>query len=139
MNAHRLLDRLDRVRQVAPQRWIASCPAHDDKSPSLSVRELDDGRVLVHDFGGCDAGNVLAAVGMSLSDLYPERVKTNGRPTKPNHSHAAREALRVLSVEALIVALSAENIAEDVVLTDEDRDRLRIAAARIRAAAEVVV
>jgi len=52
MSATPVLDRLDKVKQTGPDRWIACCPAHDDKSPSLAVRELDDGRILLHDFGG---------------------------------------------------------------------------------------
>ena len=47
-----LLDRLEAVRETGSSRWIARCPAHDDSSPSLAVRELDDGRILLHDFGG---------------------------------------------------------------------------------------
>ena len=36
--AARLLDRLTGVKQTAPGRWIAKCPAHEDRSPSLSIR-----------------------------------------------------------------------------------------------------
>jgi len=46
--AQRLLDRLDGVKRVADGRWMAKCPAHEDKRPSLSIRETDDGRVLLH-------------------------------------------------------------------------------------------
>lgn len=58
--AARVLDRLDGVRPTGTGRWIAKCPAHPDRSPSLSIRETDDGRVLLHDHGGCDTENVLA-------------------------------------------------------------------------------
>ncbi|MDE2264100.1 MAG: hypothetical protein KGL45_16380 [Gammaproteobacteria bacterium] len=61
-----VLDRLDGVRQSGPGRWLARCPAHEDRSPSLSIRELDDGRVLLHDFGGCDTQAVLDALGKAL-------------------------------------------------------------------------
>jgi hypothetical protein len=71
--AERLLSTLDRVRQVGPGRWVAACPAHADRSPSLSIRELEDGRLLVHDFGGCDTASVLAAAGVPFSALFPER------------------------------------------------------------------
>lgn len=136
MSADRLLSRLERVRQVAPRRWIASCPAHEDRSPSMSIRELDDGRLLLHDHGGCDAQSVLDAVGLSMADLFPERLH-HGRPERPNHWHASREALRVLHAECLIVAIAAENIAGGVALTDNDRELLVQTAGRIRHAAEV--
>jgi len=33
--------------------WVARCPAHDDREPSLSLDEGDDGRALVHCHAGC--------------------------------------------------------------------------------------
>jgi hypothetical protein len=61
--APRILDRLEHVKQTGLRRWVARCSAHEDRSPSLSTRELDDGRVLLHDFGGCETEGVLAALG----------------------------------------------------------------------------
>jgi hypothetical protein len=52
--------------------WIARCPAHDDHEPSLSIDEGADGRALIHCQAGCDPKDVLAAVGMTLRDLFPE-------------------------------------------------------------------
>ena len=42
----RLLSRLDGVRETSTGQYMARCPAHDDKSPSLSVTERD-GKLLV--------------------------------------------------------------------------------------------
>src|SRR5690348_14305623 len=42
--------------------WVARCPAHDDRSPSLSVRDADTGKVLVRCHAGCDQRNVIAAL-----------------------------------------------------------------------------
>ena len=139
MTAARLIDRLNLVRKSGAGRWTARCPAHEDRGPSLSIRELDDGRVLLHCFAGCSASSVLSAVGLSLADLFPERPAhdPHHKPTHPNHYHAAREALRVLHVESLIVAIAAENVAQGVVLDATDRARVIEAANKIRTAAEV--
>ncbi len=139
MSAAVLLGRLDKVRAAGAGRWIAACPAHDDKSPSLSVRETDDGRVLVHCFAGCGAADVVVAAGLSLSDLFPEREKfsSDNKPTRPNHFHAAREALRMLHKEVLIVAVAAENIAQGIALDAGDRALVIDAATKIRATCEV--
>lgn len=67
----RLLLRLDGVKGNPPK-CKAKCPSHEDGSPSLSITSLDDGRVLIHCFAGCSAADILAAVGMSLADLFPE-------------------------------------------------------------------
>jgi putative DNA primase/helicase len=40
--------------------WVARCPAHDDREPSLSIRDADDGKVLVHCHAGCDQARVIA-------------------------------------------------------------------------------
>lgn len=138
MNASALLDRLDKVSQTGEGRWIARCPAHEDKSPSLSVRELDTGIILIKCFAGCGAADVMVAVGLTLADLFPEPLMPNGtKPTRPNHWHAAREALRTLHKEVLIIAIAGENIAAGVVLDAQDRALVSEAAAKIRATAEV--
>lgn len=54
----------------------ALCPAHTDRTPSLSVRAsrtLDGrGRIYVKCFAGCTDEAVLAALGLGLADLYDE-------------------------------------------------------------------
>jgi hypothetical protein len=50
----------------------AKCPAHDgDSKNSLSVRQIET-QALVYCFGGCDTADVMAALGMTLRDLYDE-------------------------------------------------------------------
>ena len=68
MNAQDVLDRLEKVTG-SKGKWMACCPAHQDKSPSLAVTEADD-RVLVHCFSGCDTQDVTAAIGLNLADLF---------------------------------------------------------------------
>lgn len=71
MDANLLLERLDKVRQTGRDRWVACCPAHDDKTPSLQVTQAND-RVLIHCFAGCGGNEVLESVGLDFSVLYPE-------------------------------------------------------------------
>ena len=40
--------------------WSARCPAHDDRTPSLSLRDTGDGKVLVRCHAGCDQDEVIA-------------------------------------------------------------------------------
>ena len=130
MTATALIDRLERVRQTAPGRWLAKCPAHQDRSPSLSIRELDDGRVLLYDFGGCQVGDVLAAVGLTVADLFPQRL--------PGHSHAAthskipaRDLLEIVSHETSIVAVIVTDLIAKKTISDTDWQRLALAVSRI--------
>jgi hypothetical protein len=48
------------------------CPAHQDHTPSLSVREGHDGRALLHCHAGCAPEQVAAALGLTMRDLFPE-------------------------------------------------------------------
>lgn len=132
--ADRLLDRLDAVRKTGAGRWIARCPAHDDRSPSLRVRELPDGRVLLHDFAGCDVGDVLAAIGLTLSDLFPESLN-HGEGYAPirERIHPA-DALLCIEHEATVTAIVASDAAEGQSVSAGDADRVALAASRIRAA-----
>jgi hypothetical protein len=51
------------------------CPAHEDKSPSLSVNQGDAGAMLkCH--AGCEVGAVVAAVGLGTADLFDEPRQT---------------------------------------------------------------
>jgi hypothetical protein len=135
--AAKLLDRLERVKQTAPGRWLARCPAHEDRAPSLSVRELDDGRVLLHDFGGCEVGEVLVAVGLRLCDLFEQRL--------PQHNYAAshsripaRDLLEIVSEEVAVAAIIAADLLARKTISQGDWRRLAQAAARVGAARDHV-
>jgi len=130
VNAAQLLDRLDRVKQTAPGRWLARCPAHEDRAPSLSIRELDDGRVLLNDFGGCSTADVLAALGLAMSDLFPQRL--NGHSYAPSHTRIApRDLLLIVSEEVTLVGIIAADILERRTISEADWKRLAQAAGRI--------
>src|SRR5258705_401497 len=105
----RFLDRLQRVRQTGPCRWVASCPAHQDRSPSLSIRELEDGRLLLHCFGGCETGDLLAAIGLTMSDLFPDGLSEHSYPTS-HSSIPARDLLVILDHETTVAVLILNDI-----------------------------
>ncbi len=124
-----LLDRLEGVRETGRGRWIAKCPSHDDSSPSLAVRELDDGRILLHDFGGCHVSDVLAALGMEMTDLFPERL---GHHLPPTHSRIpASDLLKIIADETLTVGLIAGWFLDGIEIDEHDWDRLSLAVRRI--------
>ena len=140
MSAATLLDRLSAVRQTGTGRWLARCPAHEDGSPSLSIRELDNGRVLLHDFGGCDTHAVLEALGLEMAALFPERLPGSGpvggfSPTRSRIP--AADALVALDHELTVACTLIEATRTGNQLDDADLARLRQAAARIGAARDL--
>lgn len=66
------LGSLSRVRPNGTDKWMCQCPAHEDRSPSLSLRLGEDGRILVHCFSGCSPKAVVGALGLTLADLFPD-------------------------------------------------------------------
>jgi len=77
VNAAELLPRLEAVERIGPGRWMARCPAHEDRTPSLAVSDGDRGAVL-HCHAGCSQESVVNALGMRFSDLFHDPPSPNG-------------------------------------------------------------
>ena len=69
MTAPEFASRLDAKRSGSG--WTAKCPGHQDRKPSLSISEGNDGRALLHCHAGCPTDEVLAAAGLTKKDLFP--------------------------------------------------------------------
>ena len=136
MSFEALIDRLDGVKHTGPGRFMARCPAHDDRSPSLGVKDCGDGFIVVNCLAGCETEDVLSALGLTFSDVMPERIGTEHSYKPVRKRFDAGQVLRVLRSEAILVAIAAENIAEGITLSDDDRDRVFNAACRIRTASD---
>ena len=130
MIAEKILDRLELVRETGPGRWIARCPAHDDRTPSLAIREVD-GKLLLHCFTQCSLHEIVSAVGLELSDLFPDKPGSNKPISKP---FPATDILRCLTLESTFLALCAEAMLRGEKLQECDRNRLQLSAARCHAA-----
>ena len=132
-----LLSKLEGVRPRGDGRWTACCPAHGDRSPSLSIREQADGTLLIHCFAGCPAAAVLESVGLTLGDLFPDNVAERA-PMRPGERWVPRDVLAAVAREALVAMVAAESVARGESLENADRDRLAKAAATLRGAAREV-
>lgn len=133
-----VLGRLERVRR-AGDGYTARCPAHQDRNASLSIAIGTDGRILAHCFSGCAIGDVLGAIGLTISNLFPQRLKDSSpEARKELQGLALRSQLKacanVLDHESGVVLIAAGDLHQGRVLTDADHARLALAAERIRAA-----
>jgi len=131
MSIDNVLTRLEKVKQTTKDSYVACCPAHEDKTPSLSIKELLDGRVLIHCFAGCDTHSVLGAIGLELHDLFP---KCLGDFKKTSRPFPAVDVLRAVGFESLVVANTGTKMLNGEPLTQEDRERLSLSVGRIQAA-----
>jgi len=101
----------------------------------LAIKEVDDGRILIHCFGGCDVHNVLGAVGMDMSDLFPAKrdsrdSRESGTPVKKATFYAS-DLLRVIHFEALVVQIAAIDMANGKEVSESTKARLLLAYQRI--------
>jgi hypothetical protein len=53
--------------------YTACCSSHEDRAPSLSLRDTPDGKVLVHCHAGCEQSSVITA--LRERGLWPEPYK----------------------------------------------------------------
>jgi hypothetical protein len=97
ISVEEILGRLESVRRNGEGRWMAKCPAHGDRTASLSVRTGDDGRILLHDFGGCSFTEIVGALDLRPEQLFPPRTGpwTPRRP-RPDPDREARDLLQRL-------------------------------------------
>jgi hypothetical protein len=119
-----LLSQLEHVKKTGQGKWLARCPAHADKSPSLAIKEVDD-RLLLHCFAGCSVTEVLQAVGLDMADLFPDRVNDSygAAPRIPKFS--AYELFPLLVQEAVILALAYSDCLGKGTLLDADGQRVQ--------------
>ncbi len=126
-----LISRLDGVKETGAGRYLSRCPAHDDRSPSLAIKDGDDGRVLIHCFAGCETADVLSAIGMTFSDIMPERIGSDHSYKPIRNRVNARGALEALDHEALVVSVIASDIQERRNIDEPTWARLSLAVQRI--------
>lgn len=130
-----ILDRLCNAKKMGEFRWQARCPAHDDRSPSLSVSEGSEGKVLLKCWAGCSIESIVGAIGLNLSDLFPRSSKYE-RSSAPKYS--ARDVVKTLLMEATIVFLGYRSLQHGEILTEPDQARIEAAIKAIEACREVL-
>ncbi|MBX3356336.1 MAG: DUF3987 domain-containing protein [Phycisphaeraceae bacterium] len=107
-----------RAHGLTPKRsgsgWSCRCPAHEDRSPSLSIGAGVDGRALITCHAGCTTDSVVAAIGLTMRDLmpasagpmfarHPDRAQATGpAPTITRAPASNAEPARAPSPDALI-------------------------------------
>ena len=106
--------------------WMCRCPAHDDRSPSLSIRELSDGCVLIKCWAGCGAQSIVEAVGLVLADLFPAKIDPSYRASAPPRFNP-REVMKTALTEATILALGYRALQRGDTLPVKDQGRVEVA------------
>ena len=127
-----LLSRLSGVKQTGRNRWTAICSAHNDKKPSVNVKESDNGQILIICRAGCATHSVLASIGLTFADLYEKPLGHHVKPERRPFPSA--DVFAALGNEAAIIGLVAGDIARGKTPPEQDLARVRLAAERFQAA-----
>lgn len=127
-----VLNRFDGVRETGSGQYSCRCPAHEDKSNSLGIKQGDGDRILLNCFAGCDVKSVLDAAGLDWKDILPD----NKLYQAEKHSFNPFAVLKMLRDEVLVIGLSSVDIRAGKKLSDKDHDRLLKAVGNVRRAYE---
>ncbi len=119
VTVHEVLARLQGVRPSG-RGWVARCPAHPDRHPSLSVGVGGDGRVLLYCHRGCQFSEIVRALGLEPRELI-------GGTALPRRGPGARERARELARERAL----AEAFEEEVRQTWQELALLRRCAFKV--------
>lgn len=133
MNTAEILSRLDGVKSHGQGAYLSRCPAHDDRSPSLGIKEAEDGKTLLHCFAGCEIEEVAAAIGLTLTDLFPDSIKASGPAKRKFPAHLV---LQALDVDLRWIRLVLHCMAKGETLGPEEHKRLDEIHARVSDAIE---
>lgn len=125
-----LLSRLEKVKKTGNGKWLACCPAHADKSPSLAIKEADNGTILIHDFGGCGVDEVLGALGMDATALFPPREQSE-HLAKGMARFDAYQALRALADDINVILVANRMVIKGEKLQESDMAQLSNSAGRL--------
>lgn len=103
--------------------YTALCPAHDDKSPSLSIAEGDDGKILLKCFVGCSTETIVRVIGLEMKDLFPVFWDELSRTARHNGngSHRTPKAVTDTKTSKVIAAVYEYTDADGEVLYENVR------------------
>ena len=87
--------------------WVAKCPGHRDRMPSLKIDLAPDGKVLLHCHAGCPTTQVVAGMGLELGDLMPDDVPAFS-PHRAGHVGATRPVGGIVGNTALKLEPTSE-------------------------------
>ncbi len=139
MTAEAILDRLEKVHPRGNGKYHALCPAHPDKNPSLSIRVAGT-ILLVKCWAGCQTSEIVAAIGLTMADLFTNNPIALGPQPIPSRQRldlddvtfrfelgALDRRVRAAQILKAVATFSADE------MKDEERDRLMKAVARAHA------
>lgn len=128
MKIERFLAHLEGVRPTGDG-WLARCPAHEDRSPSLSIKVVEEdagqAKILLHCFTGCLVEEILGALDLKFRDLR------DGTNVIPAARRFRRKPTFDIDLERKLLLIAEEDLRKGKSLSVEDRARIELALSRL--------
>ena len=123
MSLNTILAKLDKVKK-SQRGYMACCPVHNDKNPSMTITESDDGKVLCHCFScGARGSDVVEAIGLPMGELFSGEFTGTYDP---------KHKLRKTELEdSLVISMYEDGKRNGQYLSHADFKRYKLAKARI--------
>lgn len=135
MHIDDFLSRLNRVRELSDGQYQASCPTamhqNGDQSAGLRIKAGEDGRILVYCYAGCHVELVTQALGLTLSDLFPQPERRPGAIATRNPRYLSRDIATVLAYDAATASLALDYAAQGRELSADDLETMSASAGRL--------
>lgn len=128
MIADPILQSLHKVKQTGEGRWIACCPVHDDKNPSMTITEKDESVLIYCHSCGANGKDVCEALGLDPFILFGKEFKP-GNYKKPKIP--ASDILKVLMGEALFLRVVTNDLLNQKPINNQTSERLSLTNRRL--------
>jgi hypothetical protein len=91
-----------RARSAGRRRWMARCPAHPDRNPSLGISEAPGGAILLRCHRGCATDAILRAMKLQWRDLYTGAYPSRAQRAAIQESRESKQRAGLLFREAAV-------------------------------------
>lgn len=116
MDAESIARALDKPRKYG-RSWMACCPAHDDRNPSLTITDGDDGKTLVHCFSGCSQADVIKA--LRARGLWPDATP------RQRYQAEQREHRQSIEHHRLILEIARSDLKRGKRVSQDDHKQIK--------------
>lgn len=130
VNIDDILSKLEKVKRYNDNSWVACCPAHDDKTPSLAIKIGDENRILMKCWASCGIDEIVTAMGMNLSDLMGDAPSVYEDWPGHQSDHRRRNrmspsvVLKAMASNMLLAGIIVCDVAKAGIATEEQKNKL---------------
>lgn len=119
-----LLNALNKVKQTGKDQWLACCPVHDDKNPSMSI-SVKDGKVLCHCHScGANGSDAVQAVGLSTAEVFYGAEPWEFTDTAEREKYAAKHENHKIWKAKNYLEIAQAHLNQGLPITPQEKEKI---------------